>query len=183
MRLYPSDYNCLWQPREVNPSSSTMNLVVATRQEGTHMRFDVEGRWRNGDALKLAYMVKATATRMRRDHVLIDLSRVGTPADADGKFLICDRLRRALAPGMRVVLVGTAELVDGQDVPQGLAHCPDVAVFSSEPEALDWLGGDDGKNPSGLRSEGLKGRGKKLEENPAVGLEYPARSGFHARLA
>jgi hypothetical protein len=160
-----------------------MNLVVATRQEHTHMRFDVEGRWRNGDALKLAYMVKATATRMRRDHILINLSRVVTPADADGKFLICDRLRRALTPGLRVVLVGTAELVDFEAVPQGLAHCPDVAVFGCEADALAWLNGDDRKNPSGLRSEGLKGRGKKLEENPAMTLEYPVRSGFLARLA
>ena len=89
-----------------------MNLVVASRHDGPHMRFDVEGRWRNGDALKLAYMVKAAVARLRQDHVLIDLSKVATPPDADGKFQICDRLRRALAPKTKV---GPAEKVGRND--------------------------------------------------------------------
>ena len=104
------------------------------------MRFDVEGRWRNGDALKLAYMVKAAVARLRQDHVLIDLRRVATPPDADGKFLICDRLRRALTHKTRVVLVATTELVDNDNVPQGLPLCPDIALFGAEGEALHWLG-------------------------------------------
>ena len=116
-----------------------MNLQVASRQDGLHMRFDVEGRWRNGDALKLAYMVKAAVSRLRQDHVLIDLSRVATPPDADGKFLICDRLRRALTPKTRVVLVARPELVDTEFVPEGLAHCPDIALFPVERDALAWL--------------------------------------------
>jgi hypothetical protein len=116
-----------------------MNLVVAARNDGPLMRFDVEGRWRNGDALKLAYMVKAAVARLRQDHVLIDLRRVDTPPDADGKFLICDRLRRALAPSTRVVLVATPELVDTEEVPAGLPHCPDIARFGAEPDALRWL--------------------------------------------
>lgn len=103
------------------------------------MRFDVEGRWSNGDALKLAYMVKAAVARVRQDHVLIDLRRVNTPADAQGKFLICDRLRRALTPKTKVVLVATAELVDTEFVPEGLAQCPDIALFGAEREALNWL--------------------------------------------
>jgi hypothetical protein len=103
------------------------------------MRFDVEGRWRNGDALKLAYMVKAAVARLRQDHVLIDLRRVATPPDAEGKFLICDRLRRALAPKTKVVLVATSELVDTDGVPPGLANCPDIALFDAEGDALDWL--------------------------------------------
>ena len=138
MRLYQPGYKWLWQPVEVNYCSA-MNLVVASRQDHLHMRFDVEGRWRNGDALKLAYMVKAQVARLRQDHVLIDLRRVATPPDAQGKFLICDRLRRALAPKTRVVLVATPELVDTDEVPQGLPHCPDVALFSTEREALHWL--------------------------------------------
>jgi hypothetical protein len=103
------------------------------------MRFDVEGRWRNGDALKLAYMVKAAVARLRQDHVLIDLRRVATPPDADGKFLICDRLRRALTPNTRVVLVAQPELVDTECVPASLAQCPDIALFGGERDALDWL--------------------------------------------
>lgn len=89
--------------------------------------------------MKLAYMVKAAAARLRQDHVLIDLRRVGTPPDAEGKFLICDRLRRALAPKTRVVLLATPELVDTEVVPQGLAHCPDIALFPAERDALRWL--------------------------------------------
>jgi hypothetical protein len=121
-------------------SRELMNLVVASRHDGMHMRFDVEGRWRSGDALKLAYMVKAAVARLRQDHVLIDLRRVATPPDAEGKFLICDRLRRALTPNTRVVLVATAELVDTECVPDRLSHCPDIALFGAEHDALSWLG-------------------------------------------
>jgi len=116
-----------------------MNLVVASRHDALHMRFDVEGRWRNGDALKLAYMVKAAVARVRQDHVLIDLRRVATPPEAEGKFLICDRLRRALTPKTKIVLVATPELVDTQYVPEGLPHCPDIALFGAERDALNWL--------------------------------------------
>ena len=116
-----------------------MNLVVASHHDNMHMRFDVEGRWRNGDALKLAYMVKAAVARLRQDHVLIDLRRVATPPEAEGKFLICDRLRRALTPGIRVVLVATPDLVDTDVVPSGRTHCPDIALFNGERDAMDWL--------------------------------------------
>lgn len=104
------------------------------------MRFDVEGHWRDGDALKLAYMVKAAVARLRQDHVLIDLSRVAAPPDAKGKFLICDRLRRALTHNTRVVLVAATELVDGNEAPAGLPLCPDIGLFDAEPDALQWLG-------------------------------------------
>lgn len=106
------------------------------------MRFDVEGRWHNGDALKLAYMVKAALSRLRRDQVLIDLRRVAAPPEAQGKFLICDRLRRALAPKIKVGLVARAELVDDDCVPPSVnrSECPSIALFGAEREALDWLG-------------------------------------------
>lgn len=117
-----------------------MNLTVDSRQERDLMRFHVEGRWRNGDALKLAYYVKAAVSRVREDHVLIDLRQVRAPEGADGKFLICDRLRRALSPNMRVGLVGTPDLVDTQAIPMGLPHCPDIALFGAETDALRWLG-------------------------------------------
>jgi hypothetical protein len=136
VRQYP--YGIL--PSYNFPLPRTMNLVVASRREDMHMRFDVEGRWRNGDALKLAYMVKATVARLRQDHVLIDLRRVATPPDAQGKFLICDRLRRALTPNTKVVLVATPDLVDTDRVPAGQVYCPDIALFNAERDALDWLG-------------------------------------------
>jgi hypothetical protein len=116
-----------------------MNLVVASHHDDLHMRFDVEGNWSNGDALKLAYMVKAAVARLRQDHVLIDLRRVAAPPDAQGKFLICDRLRRALAPKTKVVLVATPDLVDTDGLPPGQIHCPDIALFNAEPDALHWL--------------------------------------------
>ena len=115
-----------------------MNLQVASRQDSRHMRFDVEGRWHSGDALKLAYMVKAAVTRLRQDHVLIDLRRVATPPEAEGKFLICDRLRRALTPKTRVVLLGPPELIDDA-VPLDSSQCADIALFGAEAEALRWL--------------------------------------------
>jgi hypothetical protein len=140
MRLYPREYKSLWHSaRVVPPLEELMNLVVASRMDGVLMRFDVAGAWRNGDALKLAYMVKAAVARLRQDHVLIDLRQVDTPPEADGKFLICDRLRRALTPKTRVVLVATPELVDGADIPTSMGQCPDIALFDAEREAIDWL--------------------------------------------
>ena len=103
------------------------------------MRFEVEGRWSNGDALKLAYMVKAAVSRMRQDHVLIDLRRVGTAPEAEGKFLICDRLRRALTPKTRVGVLATPELVDADSAFGSAGLCPSIALFGAEGEALTWL--------------------------------------------
>ena len=36
-------------------------------------------------------------------------------------------------------LVATPELVDTEGVPEGLPHCPDIALFGAEREALNWL--------------------------------------------
>jgi hypothetical protein len=115
-----------------------MNLVVAARHESPVMRFVVEGPWRSGDALKLAYFIKAAVSRVRGENILVDLRRVKTPPDADGKFLICDRLRRAMYPHVRIGLVSPPELVEPELLPDGL-HCADVAVFGAEHEALRWL--------------------------------------------
>ncbi len=120
-----------------------MNLVVAARHNAQHMRFDVEGRWTNGDALKLAYIVKAALARVRQDHVLIDLRRVAGSPGFEGKFLICDRLRRALAPTVRVGLIAAPELVDAPFVPESMSQGADIALFAAEPEALRWLSGKD----------------------------------------
>jgi hypothetical protein len=115
-----------------------MNLVVAARHESPLMRFVVEGPWRSGDALKLAYFIKAAVSRAKEDHVLVDLRRVKTPPDADGKFLICDRLRRAMQPHVKIGLVSTPELVDPAALPDDM-HCAHVAVFRAENEAINWL--------------------------------------------
>ena len=116
-----------------------MNLVVATRHESSLMRFVVEGPWRSGDALKLAYFIKAASARVREERVLVDLRRVQTPPDAEGKFLICDRLRRAMSPNMRIGLVTAGDLVGAELLPDPM-NCADVAVFSAERDALRWLG-------------------------------------------
>jgi hypothetical protein len=115
-----------------------MNLIIAARHEAPLMRFVVEGPWRSGDALKLTYFIKAVLSRVREEHVLVDLRRVKTPPDADGKFLICDRLRRAMYPHVRIGLVSSPELVAPESLPDDL-HCADVAVFPAEDEALKWL--------------------------------------------
>ena len=117
-----------------------MNLVVAARHESPMMRFAVEGQWKSGDALKLAYFIKAAVARVREERVLVDLRGVKTPPDADGKFLICDRLRRAMHPHVRSGLVSSP----GHDKPDVVAadlHCADLAVFPGEREALRWLRG------------------------------------------
>lgn len=144
IRLYLAYGLWMWHSQQVlnlalQLAHPAMNLVVASRHNGVHMRFDVEGRWTNGDALKLAYMVKAAVARLRQDHVLIDLRRVNSAPEADGKFLICDRLRRALTPKTKVVLVGAAELVDDDVGTTASSQCADIALFGAEPDALNWL--------------------------------------------
>ncbi|MBC5764261.1 hypothetical protein [Ramlibacter albus] len=131
-----------------------MNLIVSTRIEDRHLRFEVQGQWRYNDALNLAYQVKAAAMREDVDDVLIDLRRLTRSPHAHGKFLVCDRLRRALPPSMRVALLAPVEMVDleaRQDPLQAK-----VVLFASERAALMWLGGIHAaiKNPSVLRAEG-----------------------------
>ena len=117
-----------------------MNLVVAARHESPLMRFVVEGPWEDGDALKLAYFIKAAISRVREERVLLDLRRVKTRPGKAGKFLICDRLRRALYPHVRIGLVTAPELIEPDPLPEDM-HCADVAVFGAEQEALRWLKG------------------------------------------
>lgn len=114
-----------------------MNLVVAARHESPLMRFVVEGRWQDGDALKLAYFIKAAIARVREERVLLDLRRVKTPPGSKGRFLICDRLRRALYPNVRIGLVTPLELVE--PAMPGANDGADVAVFSAEHDAVRWL--------------------------------------------
>ena len=131
-----------------------MNLIVSTRIEDQHLRFDVQGQWQYNDALNLAYQVKAAAMREEVDHVLIDLTRVTRAPDAHGKFLVCDRMRRALPPSMKVALLGPVEMLDLQPRQDPLAA--KVVLFASERSALFWLGGVHSaiKNPPVLRAEG-----------------------------
>ena len=49
-----------------------MNLIVSTRTEAKHLRFEVDGRWQYGDALQLAYLVKAAQGRASLDRFLIE---------------------------------------------------------------------------------------------------------------
>lgn len=115
-----------------------MNLVVAARHEAPLMRFVVEGPWRNGDALKLAYFIKAAVARAHEENVLVDVRRVKTPPGEQGKFLICDRLRRAMNRHVRIGLVGDPDLV-GSDVLPRQHYDACVAVFEAERDALTWL--------------------------------------------
>lgn len=98
----------------------------------------VEGPWQSGDALKLAYFIKAAVARVREAHVLVDLRRVKTPPGAEGKFLICDRLRRAMYPHVRIGLVSNPDLVEHEALPEQF-DCAEVAVFHAERDALRWL--------------------------------------------
>src|SRR5438132_6942299 len=89
-----------------------MNLIVSTRVENQHLRFEVRGLWQFNDALSLAYQVKAAAQRAEMDRVLIDLRDVQPAPGVHGKFLVCDRLRRALPPTMMVALVSPLDGLD-----------------------------------------------------------------------
>lgn len=131
-----------------------MNLIVSTRVEDQHLRFDVQGQWQYNDALNLAYLVKAAAMREEMDQVLIDLTRMTRSPRAQGKFLVCDRLRRALPPSAKVALLASVEMVDLEPRQDPLQA--KVVLFASERSALFWLDGIHAaiKNPSVLRAEG-----------------------------
>lgn len=116
-----------------------MNLIVATRTEPRHIRFEVDGRWRYGDALKLAYLIKAAQGRASMDRFLVDLRRVSSEPDSDEKFMVCDRLLRLFQPPVRVALVGDSSLIDSDTAVKVSAAAPRIAIFVRERDALTWL--------------------------------------------
>ena len=115
-----------------------MNLIVSTRTEAKHLRFEVVGCWQHGDALRLAYLVKAAQGKALLDRFLIDLRRVTSGPDSTEKFMMCDRLVRVFQPPVRVALVGDAALIDSDAVTVA-ADAPTIAVFAREGDALSWL--------------------------------------------
>jgi len=116
-----------------------MNLIVATRTESKHLRFEVDGRWQYGDALKLAYLIKAAQGRTSVDRFLVDLRRVTSEPGTDEKFMVCDRLLRVFESPVRVALVGDSTLIDSDTAVTVAADAPSIAVFVREREALTWL--------------------------------------------
>ena len=117
-----------------------MNLIVATRTEHQHIRFEVDGRWQYGDALKLAYMLKAAQGRAALDRLLVDLRRVTCePGKEEEKFMVCDRLLRVFLPPVRIALVADATLIDTDSIAVVSPHAARIGVFVREREALAWL--------------------------------------------
>lgn len=116
-----------------------MTLIVSTRAEPRHIRFEVDGRWQYGDALKLAYLVKAAQARSALDLLLIDLQRVTGEPGSDEKFMVCDRLLRVFRAPVHVALVGEARLIDSDTAVTVAAEAPGMAVFAREGDALKWL--------------------------------------------
>ena len=116
-----------------------MNLIVSTRTETKHLRFEVDGRWQYGDALKLAYLIKAAQGRASIDRFLVDLRRVTSDPERDEKFLLCDRLNRVFQPPVRVALVSDSTLMDIDSAAIVSPDSPRIAVFVREREALAWL--------------------------------------------
>ena len=116
-----------------------MNLIVSTRTETKHLRFEVDGRWQYGDALKLAYLIKAAQGRASIDRFLVDLRRVTSDPERDEKFLLCDRLNRVFQPSVRLALVSDSTLMDTDSAAIVSPDSPRIAVFVREREALAWL--------------------------------------------
>lgn len=116
-----------------------MNLIVSTRTESRHLRFEADGRWRDGDALQLAYLVKAAQGRAGLNRFLIDLRRVTSEPDREEKFMICDRLLRVFQPPVRLALVSDARLIDSDSAVALGPDAPGIAVFARESDAMTWL--------------------------------------------
>jgi hypothetical protein len=115
-----------------------MNLIVSTRAESKHLRFEVDGRWQYGDALKLAYLIKAAQGRSSLDRFLVDFRRVSSAPGSDEKFMPCERLLRVFLPPVRIALVGDATLIDVDAITVS-AEAARIAVFVRERDALSWL--------------------------------------------
>ena len=116
-----------------------MNLIVSTRTESRHIRFEVDGRWRYGDALQLAYLMKAAQGRVSLDRFLVDFRRVSSEPGNDEKLLVCDRLLRVFQSPVRVALVGDSTLIDSDTAVTVAVDAPRIAVFVRERDALAWL--------------------------------------------
>ena len=116
-----------------------MNLIVSTRTEARHLRFEVAGAWQYGDALRLAYLVKAAQARASLDRFLVDLRRVSSEPGSSEKFMVCDRLIRVFQAPVRIALVGDATLIDSDTAVTVAADAPTIAVFGREGEAIGWL--------------------------------------------
>jgi hypothetical protein len=113
-----------------------MNLIVSTRTEARHLRFEVVGRWQFGDALQLVYLMKAAQAKASLDRFLVDFRRVTSEPGSTEKFMVCDRLVRVFSPPLRVALVGDATLIDSDAV---TVAAPNIAIFVREGDALSWL--------------------------------------------
>ncbi|MDB5946129.1 MAG: hypothetical protein JWQ33_1155 [Ramlibacter sp.] len=116
-----------------------MNLIVATRTENKHIRFEVDGRWHYGDALKLAYVMKAAQSRASLARFLVDLRRVSCEPGSEEKFMVCDRLLRVFQPPVRIALVGDSTLIDSETAAVVSPDTARIAVFVRERDALAWL--------------------------------------------
>ena len=116
-----------------------MTLIVSTRTEASHLRFEIDGRWQFGDALKLAYQLKAAQVRADANRLLVDLRRVTSEPDTQDRFLVCDRLLRVFAPPVRVALVGDATLIDSDALAAAGPAAGAIRLFVRESEALAWL--------------------------------------------
>lgn len=131
-----------------------MNLIVSVREQDQYLHFEVRGRWEYNDALTLAYQVKAAGLRTGLDRVLVDLRQVLASPRVEGKFMVWDRLRRALPAQFKVALLAPVELVDLQE--RTVPGAATVVLFTAARAALRWLEGiqEPIKNPPVLRSEG-----------------------------
>lgn len=116
-----------------------MNLIVSTRTEARHLRFEVVGPWQYGDALRLAYLLKAAQSRAALDRFLVDLRRVTSEPGNSEKFMVCDRLIRVFQAPVRIALVGDAALIDSNTAVTVAADAPSIAIFVREADALHWL--------------------------------------------
>lgn len=116
-----------------------MNLIVSTRTETRHIRFEVDGRWQYGDALKLAYLMKAAQARASLDRLLVDLRRVTCEPESTERFMLCDRLLRVFQPPVRMALVSDPSLIDSDTAATVMPGAARIAVFVREREALAWL--------------------------------------------
>ena len=116
-----------------------MNLIVATRTENKHIRFEVDGRWQYGDALKLAYLMKSAQARSSLALFLVDLRRVTSEPGSEEKFMVCDRLQRVFQPPVRIALIADATLIDSDTAAVVSPEVARIGVFVREREALAWL--------------------------------------------
>jgi hypothetical protein len=113
-------------------------LAVEVWSEGTCLRLCVQGPYDPSSALALLSLIPVEAQRAACRHVLVDIRGVIGEGSTLARFEMGATAARLLPP-LRVGIVWREETTDRFAETVAVNRGANLRVFSSEPEALEWL--------------------------------------------